>query len=174
MPLGASAGTVTFLDLTDNVTFGDDSGRGSGNCGVGESCTVTLLAPTGASSGNFSPIISFNWAEPGGTILSDTFAGSIIFNNQNPPFASIVFTSDVEGSSLGGACTPPNPSCLAEDGTVQTAFSITWLNGAGAIVGTDTIKFQSDVSDAPEPAAFCLAAIGMAVLLLAALRKRTA
>jgi hypothetical protein len=175
MPLGTVAGVITFFDLTDNVTFTgtpDTSGRASGSCGEGESCTLTLLAPAGATSGKFDQCcgIGFDIVDPGSTTLSDSFAGTTIFNTQNPPFASIVFTSDTEGMSLGSCA---SGFCFSENGTVQFDLQIDWTLSSGASA-LDDIEFQSDVEPAPvpEPSSTLLTLTGSVVLSLARYRRR--
>jgi hypothetical protein len=171
LPMTTMAGTITFLDLTDNVTFTDDTGRASGSC-QGESCHVTLLSPTGTVDGRAGPGFLFRWVDPGTETISDTFAGSSIDDTTSPVSATILFASDTEGSSLG-TCLIGDMSCGVEDGTVQTWTRITWTLATGGQL-FDTIKFQSDVAEVPEPSEFSLVGIGVALVLQVGLRKRTA
>ncbi|MBV9481399.1 MAG: PEP-CTERM sorting domain-containing protein [Acidobacteria bacterium] len=70
---------------------------------------------------------------------------------------------------------------ITEDGTVQTAFTLNWLDANGNIAATDTIKFQSDVdevsgggSSTPEPTTLAISGLGMGLLSIFLHRRRRA
>jgi hypothetical protein len=144
----ANADTFTFNDLTDTLTFSHDGTNDTvlqSSCSSAEVCIITLsrsgtvfnvpLISTfiGDSSGEVSDSVSVSELTPG-------LAGN----------AMIIFRSDVEGvpsvtcASVGGCS-------ITEDGTVQTAMTFSWANGA-----VDTIKFSSDVDAVPEPTSILL------------------
>jgi PEP-CTERM motif len=179
LPLFLNAGTITFLDLSDTTTYVDDTGRAPNlNCATPESCFGNLSAPAGLHAqpgGLFANIM-----EPGTTSVSDRVARQ----GSDPSFVQLQFTSDCSPTSCGAdsglnTCIVNGGCSITEDGTVQTAFTLNWLDANGNIVTTDTIKFQSDVSEVagvpgvPEPSALLLVGIGGAAILLVALRKRT-
>ena len=171
-PAGAVAGTITFFDTVDTVTYTDDTGRASGSC-VGESCSLTLLAPGAVSTGTVT--ISFIgggavWLEPGHPFnppfieISDTFCGAPFADPPTCHFinsgglttaVTIEFASDVDNHQPVIFQAP-----TVEDGTIQTAFTITWGG-----LATDTVKFQSDVVPVvPEPSSIVLLVTGVAVV----------
>jgi hypothetical protein len=175
VPLFLSAGTITFRDLSDTLTYVDDTGRAPNlNCTATsvEECFGNLSAPAGDHAQQGA--LFANIMEPGTTSISD----KVSRQGSDPSFVALTFTSDStsSGESGLGLCSANGGCSITEDGTVQTAFTINWLDANGNIVTTDTIKFQSDVSEVPgvpEPSALLLVGIGGAAILLVALRKRT-
>jgi PEP-CTERM motif len=154
----AHAGFVTFNDLIDTVTVTDGTGgRIVSSCPGNETCAVVLFGPSGASSSSVAVLGSFLIAEPNANVRSDQidFGPRPGFPNQ----VNIFFSSDMEGVTPL-AC----PCDVAEDGTVQTARTIAWFNALGASIGSDDIKFQSDISDVPEPSSGLLMVLGVALL----------
>lgn len=153
-PSVAAAGTITFNDLTDTVTFSTDVGRVSAfNCSGGEVCVLTLLPPVFPNGGTtwggaFDIFGAPGTAESG--LLSDTLLDTPTFDaNFNILSFKITFTSDTEG---GPPLVPTGGNRLTENGTIQTADNISWPNG----VVVDTIKFQSDSPEVPEPSTMVL------------------
>jgi hypothetical protein len=85
------------------------------------------------------------------------------------------FSSDSEAilPALGN-CGNPNVQCVTEDGTIQTAGTITWSNGtncsdSGTTCIVDTVQFQSDVE--PEPGTLVLFGSGLISIVGFARRK---
>lgn len=149
---------MTFNDLIDTVTITDGTGgRIVSSCPVNETCALVLFGPSGASSSSVPVLGSFLIAEPNASVRSDQ-----IDIGPRPGFpnqVNIFFSSDVEGVTPL-AC----PCDVAEDGTVQTARTITWFDVTGAPIGSDDIRFQSDVADVPEFSSGLLTVIGIALL----------
>ena len=161
---GARAGTITFNDLSDNVTVVDTTGRiTSSVCTTttaAESCHVTFSAPLNTVSTSGSPI-SLNVRDSVLGPISDV----LIFSFSSSG-GTIDFVSDVEG----GAVLDPVPGpFVVETGTVQDAGSVTWTLVDGSTV-VDTVAFISDVSEIPEPASIAL--LGTSLLSLGLVRRR--
>ena len=74
------------------------------------------------------------------------------FLSFGPPLnLSIVLASAFPGLSLG-RCADLGRNCnFIEDGTIQTVFSVEWLDAMGGVVGTDTVNFRSQLDAVPEP-----------------------
>jgi hypothetical protein len=163
----AIAATITFNDLTENpfITFsGPDAARASGGC-QGEVCTVTLLPPPLPNSFGATWQERLNILDSAG--ISDILTVEPTFDaNFNVLFFTIVFNSDSELPLVG----PPS-NISREDGTLQTASSIGWFFNTGTV--TDTIQFQSNVNEAPEPASLVLTGGGLVGLGLWRRRRRT-
>ena len=179
-PLAATAGTLFFDDLTDNITVtlsADIASRPGGFIinGTtfaptpsaftftvsGEVAAVTYSSPPGAFSGSNFPHANILEPGPEGTVnaLSDTIQSTASFT------PTVTFTSDTEG----GAPLQPIPGSISivEDGTIQTyPVPLTWGTPSGNIV--DTFQFRSDA--VPEPGAFVLSLVGLAGV--AARRRR--
>ena len=171
----STGGILTFVDLTDTITLSDTTGRAHGFSCTGESCSVTLDGPAGAAAPFLSPREGAFFTEPGTNVISDELLFPLPASSNapvQPDFSigvTITFISDTEPGSLG-MC--PLATCLAETGLVQTAATIEWFNGAGGFLGEDTIKFQSDVSDVPEPPSALLLLAGVSVVAIAYRRAR--
>jgi hypothetical protein len=170
LPLLSNAGTILFTDyLTSPLGFiafvGPGQGSG-GSCVIGmlheERCDVLLTAPPG---GHLPPTtVRVNVAEPNGIILSDflTLDNSMV----GPTQLSIGMNSDLPPpvqlcANLGGCQ-------LTENGSIQTLFSINWLNSDSVVIATDTIQFQWVV---PEPSTTLLLPAGLVLLIISSRRK---
>ena len=157
----ALAGTITFLDSPGTLSVvlsADILARGStSTCTPGaalQSCSVTLLPPTGVIGGG--GFTSWTILDQLSNLISDeirvTPAVDINFNLLG---FSIDFLSHDPGVSAPAF---PLANILRENGTVQTAGSVFWANGS-----SDSISFQS--TDAtPEPGVFLLVGTGLAAL----------
>jgi len=176
--------TITFKDGSESLSIATsgDIARVSGGCSVGglEDCTVTVSPPAGANpataTASFSDIVI---GDPGGATISDELE---ILSTPSPPVSSsftMDFTSDSEAPTGLGPC---SPVCGAlENGHIQVAGTITWLNTAGATVAVDTIQFCSDVdgvtstcgstTGVPEPGTLILLGSGLAGLASVAWRR---
>ena len=154
----AAGGTLTFVDLTDTIILSDTTGRTLDFTCTGESCSVFLAGPSGATAANTTvDILAQLFTEPGTNVISDE-----LLTGDPPLGITIRFISDTEPGSLG-TC-PAGATCPAETGLVQTAATITWRNAAGQMLATDTIGFRSDV---PEPASALLLLTGVGVVAMA-------
>jgi hypothetical protein len=154
LPLASNAGTITFFDLTDTVTVLDTTGRSNlpAICPAPEVCFGTLTAPNGAVAATID-VTGLNILEPPGSpnagLVSDVLFLSPL--PTQPPTIQVSFSSDTEGLILD----PIPGGRIFEDGTIQTASTITWLNANGSINTINTIRFQSDL-EAPEPSSFLM------------------
>jgi hypothetical protein len=91
-------------------------------------------------------------AEQGVPLISD---GLEALPRGGAPTMRLVFSSDAD---------PPITPCgvffggcqLTEDGSVQTAGTITWFNATTGVTTIDTVQFQSDTTEVPEPASILL------------------
>lgn len=170
LPMAALAGNITFLDLTDTLTFTDDTGRAAVSCpGVPvnanpENCSFSLSAPAGSVGLPTLHVTSLFWTELGTTDLSDSF----LIPTVTALSVDSRFFSFGEGST--GTC-PPIVACLPENGQIQTAFTVTWLNVAGAPIVTDNIQFQSDIADVPEPGSAALIMTGLGIFGISRCRR---
>jgi hypothetical protein len=161
----ATADTIVFNDLTDNVSVLTTSTRVTGlSCTVNslfESCVFTLLPPGSPPATLISgaPVTILIAENPGPSNISDEIVTGLIL----PPGVGvgINFFSDVDAnpSSPGQCFTPPIIvlCSLVENGTVQTAAQLCWSDGI-----VDIIQFRSDV--VPEPSSWLRLLIGFAAL----------
>jgi len=155
LPLASNAGTITFFDLTDTVTVLDTTGRSDLPvvCTPMEACFGTISAPNGAVAVtvDFTGMNIFEpLGFPGSGRISDVMFLSINQTTQ-PITVGVSFSSDTDGLIMD----PIPGGRMFEDGTIQTAGAITWLNADGSVNTIDTIRFQSDV-EAPEPSSLLL------------------
>ena len=105
---------------------------------------------------------TISFADPGTNFQSDFLEIRPNLNDQ--PGLLITFSSDIDGQfptecldlQTGGHF------CNGgfEDGTIQTAATVRWLNSLGGTVVVDTISFQSDV-EVPEPSMVMLMITGL-------------
>lgn len=164
--------TFTFQDLTDSVTVSIDSVRSFNfNC-VLEDCTLVLGEPSAGAAGTitFSAFPLFI-SEANGVTLSDSVdaqicAPSILGCDAAAVTAGlpvILFSSDVDSSTFPCGLFF---SCVPEDGTIQTAGTVTWGDGT-----VDTINFQSDVEAVPEPSSLALLGTGLFSAIAVARKK---
>jgi hypothetical protein len=178
LPASSSAGTITIVDnlANDTISFTTDIGvrLGTANCPGPEAsgCSFTIASPDPAfsSSTDHSPA---SLLEPGTQVASDTLT---LTNTATFGGTTWNFFSDRDVVLTGPNLKAPVSFSLTEDGTAQTMVTITYFNQAGGLVGTDTIKIQSDVEPVvgtPEPASASLLLLGGGLLVAAGrLRKR--
>ena len=170
----AFADVIIFHDLADDtitvehtgtqrtmIVDGAVAGSASGSCAPGEAfgCFVRLTSANGATP--VSPRTLAGITEPG---VDPTLAWSdALLYLPGTGVAILNFASDPSPTDPNpeqvvlGLSAGPADVLIAENGRVQTAFTITWSDQT-----TDTIQFQSDLepSQVPEPASALLLAIG--------------
>ena len=162
-PLGAASITITFNDLGPAAPYvtvtgaPTDIGRATfaGTGCVGETCTVTLTAPSSYVTGTGLGIGgSENIYEPLSLTLSDTYQETL--NTDGRSF-TLTFISGTT-SALSGAGT------IHETGSVQALDYLQWA-GTGLPLGapniTDQVLFGSEV---PEPSTGLLMLVGVALV----------
>jgi len=179
--VSASAGTITIVDGTnDIISFTTDSDAttarlNTANCNTAEAAAtcifgISALAGTG-SLGTSLDHPSVSLTEPVTGLASDTLVET---DQGGGLISSWSFHSDTE------ALAAPNSKAatvfsLLEDGTAQTVVTLTYHSATGLVLGTDTIKIQSDVEPVgtPEPASASLLLLGGGLLVaVGRLRKR--
>lgn len=171
--LPVRADDVTFVDTTETLSVSTSSTRiiplsGATFCdNVSEVCSAEILSPSGPFC-TIMPSGTVNIGESSGNI-SDSLTFQTFGACPLNTFVDLVFRSDSPNNSLGTTCsaTAFGP-CLIENGNVQPAGGVTWINFETGAVITDNVSFQSDV-ETPEPASMVLLATG---LLGAALRRK--
>jgi hypothetical protein len=178
LPVYATAGTFSILDLTDRVSITDDNqtGRLEGHpCpAVDESCIFQINFPAGAVSAMSTIGIDNGvniFEQDNTTQLSDMLTNELTCG---PTATCWTFGSDPAVESQ------PRPgfSSMVEDATMmQPATKITYFDAGGnRLQEADTIQFQSNSDPdvpVPEPASALIALIGLAVLGIPILRRRT-
>jgi len=169
----AASTTITINDLTDtlSVSTTDTSGRVHtadcpGPSTSFEECVIVVTQPGTATiqSANFpnaQPITgTLVIGDPGGLTISDllgTPGSGATGISYELNFGSDAST-ETQFSNLGNQCSAVAGGCpVIETGSVQTAGTVTWSDGS-----VDTINFQSDVSEVPEPSSFLLFLPGLA------------
>jgi hypothetical protein len=159
------ADDITFNDLTDNVTatFKDKDRIIETSLGD-ETDIVKIFTPVAGAQPGSGPSKIFVAEDAAKTIVSDILEIEVQRTDANTPFYNVYFHSDVEGATLQ-TCAKVGGCEVVETGKVQTATTLDWVDEDGKVLGTDTIKFQSDV---PEPSpVFLLAMVVVGVALLA-------
>ena len=147
---GVRAGSITFNDLSDDVTVVDTTGRITSSVCDNENCFVTFSAPPNTVNVSESPPV-INIRESSGGRISD-----VLLVNSGQSAGMIEFVSDVEGFVLD----PVSGVFIVETGIIQNVASVTWTLRDGSTV-VDSIGFISDVSEVPEPRAIALLGIGL-------------
>lgn len=168
MSTNASAGTITFNDLTDSLTITDRTGRATfSTCPAGktETCSFAWAAPVDTVSASGGPVGNFNIYEDASLqIVSDQLIWDFGLTG-----GTASFISDTDGVVLTAL---PGGRSIVETGKFQNVGGVTWTLKDGTTV-TDTIQFVSDVESVPEPGSIALVSIallGMAAVFRGARR----
>jgi hypothetical protein len=161
-PFSAAAGTITFSDLSETGPVGvitDTVGTASRifilGCGP-EFCDLELRSPAAGFFDFNPPQVVYIKEEAPSDLVSD-----YVFIMPRFDVVEILFQSDNDNGNLG-TCSSVGGCSIIEDGSVQTALTVTWQNGV--TTATDTIKFESDV--VPEPPLAGLTLIALVLLSL--------
>jgi hypothetical protein len=168
----AKADTITFLDGQENrfgfSALGSRAGTGLTLQMSTESMVFQYPTPSQAfgivfSLGGFVDIL-----DPNSNAVSDLLHISIVEGFT----IELDFTSDNDTGSLFTCSTlTPCAHTIVEDGTVQTAATITYTDINGNSLGIDTVRFQSDVetstSSVPQPSSLILLGTGLLGIMLA-------
>lgn len=175
LTIGACAGTILpahadVINVFENGEAGFTVNTSGPNTRIGSMCTVeacaVIVAATNPSwQADFIPA-TFDVTEPDGTTVGDYVD---VFSFGGSPFYGIMFQSDTGETGL------PSRGLVAVDitetGQPQTLpLTVTWTEN-GAVVGTDTIRIQSDLDAVPEPSPVVL--LLTCVVALAFLTRRT-
>ena len=151
-----SATTITFVDSGDSLSV-LVNGTPLPNLCTAEFCAGAFV-PIQTSGTTITSTLPLNlniYEDASHTVLSDTLALSSVGPAGNIG-VSFVFASDVDGTVLSPLA---NATSLVEDGTVQTATTVTVSNGA-----SQQYTFQSDAQVVPEPSSMLLLGTGLAGL----------
>jgi hypothetical protein len=193
MVLAASimaADVITINDTTDTVTLSTTSTRyvvvsstpESGS--LNSAMAIGVSAPTGATFGSTTipsyfissaagfPDLQYAFvaSENGSNQVSDVLAFSTTpFANFPAPFA-LFFNSDGDPPTVTCGQTPHGCN-VVETGPISG--TITWALPTGATV-VDTITFNSDVNEVPEPSAMLLLFTGLVGLAVYIAARRSA
>jgi len=137
-----------------------------------EVCIITINPPDGAAGVNGVRDLNLTLiVDPGENTISDEFTATSVFPGL---FVEVIFISDDSSESNFELCSTVfffigcGPT---ENGQVQTAGTITWLDSTGAPLRTDTIEFASDTTEVPEPASWLLVLTGLPLLGRRRLRR---
>jgi PEP-CTERM motif-containing protein len=167
-PTASVTGTATNRTITNQGCSVQSTSFS--NTGVAEVCTLIVLSTNGAEIGDFSPIIGIAEASDPtqmgdlGPVIGIRSIGNVIRNEYVLQFISDLTTPLFACNQIS------NLGCnLVEDGTVQPLGTVNWSDST-----TDTLQFQSDVSDVPEPSSILLLLTGFAGLRFAKLRRKVA
>ena len=179
-------GDTTDIGSTDTLSFSTDPAGSSRvkaiECPVQshafESCALSISRPSPTatiSSADFpfqtlDTVKTVVIGEPGGSTVSDTLGYLPCSADpcpSNPPPGPdvgyvLAFNSDPSFESpsgiFGAPCSPAAVACpVIETGDVQVAGTVTWSDRT-----VDTINFQSDAADVPEPSSILLFLPGFA------------
>lgn len=164
----AWADIITFNDLTDDVTVTyKDTNRIIQSSIREENRIVKIFTPVAGAQTGTGPTNIYIAEDDAKTIVSDYLVVEVHREDPNNPFYNVYFYSDIEGEP---AQMCPVAGCdMVETGGLQTAITLDWVDNDGKVVGTDTIKFQSDV-DVPEPCSTFLLLTALAGTALIRLR----
>ena len=173
LALPSRADVFIFHDLSDQVTIEGPSNRIQGTCGSDpEACgQLTITQPSmNAFITAFSPNSFVYFSEPSDPTKVSDYTNIGAGTGQLHTSYNLFFQSDNESGNLG-AC--PGGVCdFVEDGSAQTAYTITWSDGT-----TDTIQIESDALEAsavPEPRLILLTLILSMLLVGASIGLRRA
>lgn len=162
--LPASADVIQFNDLTSSLSVtSTNTGRVASSCSssiiIGESCEVTLSAPSPGATVSVSPVSSVFIADTDGVLVSDEFV--FLEGYVGSSQLLINFHSYLPGAMVG-TCIAVGGCSMTEDGTLQTApVTVTWTDGT-----VDSFKFQSvDSTAVPEPSSILLVTTGTVFIL---------
>jgi hypothetical protein len=171
----AIADVIIFHDLSDQETVehigtqrsvvidGAIAGAAAGSCAPGEAfgCFVEVSSLNGATPTSPLSLFAVGIAEPGldpsvafsDAIISQVGNGRSLLEFESDPSP----TDPNPEQNVLGISPFPVDKLLLEDGTIQTAFTITWSDET-----KDTIQFQSDLDrSVPEPASAILVATAL-------------
>jgi len=127
---------------------------------------VTINAPNNATLENIFGVAEFPIIEPNASTTNPFMVTFSDFINivATPSGAFITFESDIEGVNRFVDCTLV--PCTVETGGIQTVTQLLWSDGT-----LDTIQFESDISDVPEPSAVMLLATAAGLTMFVGRRR---